>query len=143
MNNTHFPSRRSLLPPVAAPFAASAVLAQSKKRPVGIELYSVRGELMKDLPGPSAPSPRWAIRSSSSTRRTSNWTTEQAKEVRKLLDELGIKCLSTHNGAQAISADNLNKTIELNQIIGSKYIIVASAGEGQRAPTAGRPSPTR
>ena len=33
------------------PFAPSAAFAQSKRVPVGIELYSVRGELVKDLPG--------------------------------------------------------------------------------------------
>ncbi len=60
-----------------------------------------------------------------------NWTTEQAKDVAKLLDELNIKCLSTHNGPQAIAADNVAKTVELNQIIGSKYVIVASAGKVQ------------
>jgi sugar phosphate isomerase/epimerase len=58
-----------------------------------------------------------------------NWTTEQAKDVRKLLEELGLKCHSTHNGAQAVTGDTLNKTIELNQIIGSKYPIVSSAGK--------------
>ena len=58
-----------------------------------------------------------------------NWTTEAAKDNRKLLDDLGIKCLSTHNSAQAVSADNIAKTIEPNQIIGSKAIIVASAGK--------------
>ena len=35
--------------------------------------------------------------------------------MRKLLDDLGIKCLSTHNGFQAISAEDLPKAIELNQ----------------------------
>ena len=58
-----------------------------------------------------------------------NWTPTQAKDVRKLLDDLGIKCLSTHNSAQAIAADGMDKAIELNQIIGSKDIIVASAGK--------------
>ena len=58
-----------------------------------------------------------------------NWTTESAKEYRKLLDDLGIKCLSTHNSAQAVTGDGIAKAIELNQIIGSKALIVASAGK--------------
>ena len=45
----HELSRRTFLAMAGAmPFAAS-LLAQSKKVPVGIELYSVRGELTKDL----------------------------------------------------------------------------------------------
>jgi sugar phosphate isomerase/epimerase len=65
------------------------------------------------------------------------WTTDQAKDVRKLLDELGIKCLSTHNGSNALAADGIQKAIDLNQIIGSKTIVMASPGESQ-ARTTGR-----
>ncbi|MDH4282865.1 MAG: sugar phosphate isomerase/epimerase [Myxococcales bacterium] len=56
-----------------------------------------------------------------------NWTTEHAKEIRKVLDDLGIKCHSTHNNANYFDDGNLAKTIELNQIIGSTYPIMASA----------------
>ncbi|MFN8004584.1 MAG: hypothetical protein U0X75_26625 [Acidobacteriota bacterium] len=56
------------------------------------------------------------------------WTTDYAKEVRKLLDELKIKCLSTHNSANVFTPENLPKAIELNQIIGSKTLVMASAG---------------
>jgi sugar phosphate isomerase/epimerase len=59
------------------------------------------------------------------------WTTDQAKEVRKLLDDLNVKCHSTHNSANALSAAGLPKAIELNQIIGSKMIVMASAGRVQ------------
>jgi sugar phosphate isomerase/epimerase len=55
------------------------------------------------------------------------WTATQAKDVRKLLDDLGIRCLSTHNSGASITPEGLDKAIELNQIIGSKAIIQASA----------------
>jgi sugar phosphate isomerase/epimerase len=58
-----------------------------------------------------------------------NWTPEYAKEVRKLLDDLGIRCNSTHNGANAFTADGLPKAIELNQLLGAKSIVLASAGK--------------
>jgi sugar phosphate isomerase/epimerase len=128
MNNTL--SRRDFLAAAAAaPFAASAALAQSKKVPVGIELYSVRGDLVKDLPGTVRAVAKLGYQVVEFYSPYLNWTTEQAKDVRKLLDELGIKCHSTHNGAQAVTGDSLNKTIELNQIIGSRYPIVSSAGK--------------
>jgi sugar phosphate isomerase/epimerase len=123
-------SRRDFLAAAAAaPLAASAALAQSKTVPVGIELYSVRGELVKDLPGTVRAVAKLGYQVVEFYSPYLNWTTDQAKDVRKLLDELGIKCPSTHNSAQAVTGDNVNKTIELNQIIGSKYIIVASAGK--------------
>ena len=45
-------SRRAFLGMTAAlPFAAASLKAAAKNVPVGVELYSVRGELAKDLPG--------------------------------------------------------------------------------------------
>jgi sugar phosphate isomerase/epimerase len=121
-------TRREFLAAAAAvPFAASA-FAQTGKVPVGIELYSVRGELMKDLPGTVRAVAKMGYEVVEFYSPYYGWTTEQAKDVRKLLDDLGIKCLSTHNGANAVAPDGIAKAIELNKIIGSKYIIVASAG---------------
>lgn len=58
-----------------------------------------------------------------------SWTPEQAKDMRKLLDDLGVRCNSTHNGANVFtSADALAKAIELNRIIGAKYVVMASPG---------------
>jgi sugar phosphate isomerase/epimerase len=124
----HDLSRRTFLAMAGAmPFAAS--LMAQKKVPVGIELYSVRGELTKDLKGTVTAVAKMGYEVVEFYSPYLNWTTEAAKDNRKLLDDLGIKCLSTHNGAQAVSAENLPRTIELNQIIGSKAIIVASAGK--------------
>ncbi|HET7220135.1 MAG TPA: sugar phosphate isomerase/epimerase family protein [Vicinamibacterales bacterium] len=122
-------SRRSFLALAGAmPFAASALAAamQSKKVPVGIELYSVRGELMKDLPGTVTAVAKMGYQVVEFYSPYFSWTPEQAKETRKLLDDLGIKCLSTHNGVQSLDAENLQKAIDLNQTIGSKAIIIAS-----------------
>ena len=108
------------------PMAASAALsAWQKKIPVGLELYSVRGELVKDLNGTVAAVAKMGYEVVEFYSPYMNWTEEQAKGVRKLLDDLGIKCLSTHNGAQTLT-DNLQKAIDLNQTIGSKAIIIAS-----------------
>ena len=49
-------------------------------------------------------------------------------EVRKLLDDLGVKCPSTHNGTTVFTPEGLQKAIDLNQAIGSKAIIMASPG---------------
>lgn len=56
------------------------------------------------------------------------WTNDQAKDVRKLLDDLGITCLSTHNGPQSFEDAGIQRAIDLNQTIGSKFIVLASAG---------------
>src|SRR5947208_93370 len=55
-----------------------------------------------------------------------DWTPAMARDVRKLLDDLGIRCNSTHNNGPSFTPDGLQKAIELNQIIGSKIIVMAS-----------------
>jgi sugar phosphate isomerase/epimerase len=110
----------------AAPFAASA-LAQQKHVPVGLELYSVRGELVKDLPGTVTAVAKMGYELVEFYSPYFKWTTEEAKQYRRLLDDLGIHCPSTHNSPQFLSDANINRAIELNQIIGSHAIILASA----------------
>jgi sugar phosphate isomerase/epimerase len=125
-------SRRAFLAMAGAlPFAASAAsaFAQSRKIPIGLELYSVRDELMKDIPGTVTAVAKLGYEVVEFYSPYFSWTTDQAKEHRKLLDDLGIKCLSTHNSVAALSGDGLTKAIELNQILGSKYIVLASPGK--------------
>ena len=62
-----------------------------------------------------------------------NWSAAEARSMRDLMEDLGIECRSTHNGANYFDEENLDKTIELNQILGSKNLIMASAGRVQGA----------
>jgi sugar phosphate isomerase/epimerase len=120
-------SRRSFLALVAAaPFAAAA--PQGKHIPIGLELYSVRDDLQKDLMGTVRGVAKMGYEIVEFYAPYFEWTPAYAKEVRKLLDDLGIRCLSTHNGSQSFAKDNLPRAIELNQTIGSKFIVMASAG---------------
>ncbi len=125
-------SRRSFLSLTASASVAFALPAAPKKRlPIGIELYAVRDELQKDLMGTVRAVAKLGYEVVEFYSPYTQWTTDYAKEVRKLLDELKIKCLSTHNGANVFTPENLPKAIELNQIIGSKTLVMASAGRVQ------------
>jgi sugar phosphate isomerase/epimerase len=121
-------SRRSFLGVAAAAPMASAA-AQGKHIPVGLELYSVRDELKKDLMGTVRAVAKLGYEAVEFYAPYSRWTDAQAKEVRKLMDDLGIRCLSTHNDAQNFTAENLSRTMELNQMIGSKLIVMAHPGK--------------
>jgi sugar phosphate isomerase/epimerase len=110
---------------------ALALPAAPKRLPIGIELYAVRDELAKDLMGTVRAVAKLGYEVVEFYSPYTQWTPEYAKEVRKLLDELKIKCLSTHNGANVFTPENLPKAIELNQIIGSKTLVMASAGRVQ------------
>ena len=122
-------SRRSLIKLAAA--APLVVNAQSKRTPVGLELYSVRNELKSDLMGTVRGVAKMGYDGVEFFSPYYDWTVDYAKEVRKLLDDLGIRCFSTHNGANSFTADGLPRAIELNQAIGSKFIVMASPGRVQ------------
>lgn len=96
--------------------------------PVGLELYTVREALGKDLMGTVRAVAKMGYQVVEFYAPYYSWTPDTAKDVRKLLDDLGIRCLSTHNSATTFDADKLQKAIDLNQTIGSKYIVMASPG---------------
>lgn len=124
--SAHDISRRGFLAlAAAAPLATSAPLA--KELPIGLELYSVRDELKKDLPGTVRAVAKMGYQCVEFYSPYQQWTPQRAKEVRAELDELGIHCYSTHNGPNAFTGDGLKRAAELNHIIGSRYIVMASA----------------
>jgi len=129
MKQPHPVSRRTFLGLAAAlPYAIRASAAQ-RKVPVGIELYSVRDLLAKDLPGTVTAVAKLGYEVVEFYSPYFEWTPQHAKDVRKLMDDLGIRCLSTHNSPASIAPEGIQKAIELNQILGSRDIIVASAGK--------------
>jgi sugar phosphate isomerase/epimerase len=119
-------SRRSLLALTAASLLSGA---DTKKLPIGLELYSVREELKKDLPATVAGVAKMGYQCVEFYAPYFQWTTDYAKQVRNQMDDLGLKCYSTHNGPPSFSGSGLDKAIELNHILGSYYVIMASAGK--------------
>src|SRR5262245_30274981 len=108
-------SRRAFLGAAAtAPFVLAA--PQAKRVPVGLELYSVRNELKQDLMGTVRAVAKMGYQCVEFFSPYFQWTPQQAKEIRALLDELGVRCYSTHNDSKSFTAENLPHAIELNQI---------------------------
>jgi len=121
-------SRRSFLAITAtAPLWPS--LATAKENiPVGLELYSVRDELAKDLMGTVRGVAKMGYQCMEFYAPYYQWTLDYAKQVRTELDSLGVRCYSTHNSVEALKPEGINKAIELNQAIGSRYIVLAHPG---------------
>ncbi|HYO84397.1 MAG TPA: sugar phosphate isomerase/epimerase [Bryobacteraceae bacterium] len=117
-------SRRAFL----AATAAAPLAFGAKKVPVGLELYSVRDQLKQDLLGTVRKVGQMGYECVEFYSPYYDWTPDQAKEVRKLLDDLNVKCYSTHNSLNALQPEGIQKAIDLNGIIGSKYVVAASAG---------------
>jgi sugar phosphate isomerase/epimerase len=111
--------------------AVSSGPGARKKVPIGIELYAVRGELTKDLPGTLRRVAQIGYQCVEFYSPYLQWTFPYAKEVRTMIDDLGLRCYSTHNNANALLDEgSMTKAIELNQILGSRYIISASPPRG-------------
>jgi sugar phosphate isomerase/epimerase len=112
--------------------AASAGTAfGAKKVPIGLELYSVRDQMKLDLMGTVRKVAKMGYAGVEFYSPYMEWTPGYAKEVRMVLDDENIKCFSTHNGASSFEQANIDKAIELNRILGSRYIVMASAGRVQ------------
>lgn len=99
--------------------------AQSTRRgpgrgSVGLQLYSVRDDCKRDLPGTIAAVGKMDYEGV----EFAGYYDYTAKQLRKMLDDNGLKCCGTHTGMDTLLGDNLPKTIEFNKTLGNKHLIV-------------------
>ncbi len=99
-----------------------AATAAGRDIPIALQLYSVRGDCAKDFDATLA----WAAKTGFAGVEFAGYHTYngKAKELRKKLDDLGLKAAGTHIGTGSFRGDALQKTIEFHQIIGCKFLIV-------------------
>ena len=118
---------------VGASAAESSVAASGKRPPIGLELYSVRDELGRDLPNTLRTVAKMGYKDVEFFSPYFKWTPPYAKEVRAQLDDLGLRCYSTHNGFESFTpGEKMAHAIELNQILGVRYVVLASAPGGTK-----------
>jgi len=132
MPSTRKPTRRAFVAAAGSSLVLAGNLARgankANKIPVGLELYSVRHELEKDLTGTLNQVAEMGYDCVEFYSPYHEWSTDKAKTVRAQLDQLKLRCYSTHNGIGSFSGEGLSKAIELNKILGAKYIVLASPG---------------
>ncbi len=130
MNEQFALSRRSFLSLIAvAPLGVATTTPAADHIPIGLELYSVRGALRKDLSGTVRAVAKMGYDCVEFFSPYYRWTQDEAKQVRRELDDLGIRCYSTHNDLESFSPAGIGKAIDLNHILGARYIVLASAGD--------------
>ena len=118
-------TRRSFIAVSAAlPWALQAHAAPSST-PVGLELYSVRDSLKQDPEGTVRAVAQMGYECVEFYAPYFEWTEAQAKQMRKLMDDLGIRCYSTHNEENYFDAANISKARDLNKILGCRYMVMA------------------
>src|SRR5690349_13151458 len=105
--------------------------AQRKRQiPIGFQLYTVRGEFAKDVPGTLERLGQigyeavefWGYDGTPNVYQ--NYSAEQ---LRKYLDNSGLKCCGMHLELKALAKENRQRTIENNAALGNEYLNVVAA----------------
>lgn len=124
-------SRRAFLTHSIAAGAAISLTpallrAAEKNIPIGVQLYSVRDFCSKDFDAALAQIAKMGFTGVEfAGYHTYNG---KPKELRKKLDDLGLKGVSTHIGMANFQPNELQKTIDFHQAIGCKYLICPGDG---------------
>lgn len=111
---------------VAGSVPADAAEARRRRRrpagpiPVALELYSLRDDCAKDLPRMIAETAKIGYKGV----EFAGYHGRSAKELRKMLDDNNLVCCGTHTGLDTLLGDNFAKTVEFNQTLGNRYLIV-------------------
>lgn len=100
--------------------ATDAFGAKKKDIPIGLQLYSVRALMAKDLPGTIKKVAEMGYQGV----EFAGYFDYKAEDLRKILDDCGIVCCGTHTGLDTLLGDNLEKTIAFNKTLGNKFLIV-------------------
>ncbi len=97
--------------------------------PIALQLFSVRGEVDKELPatlkavadiGYVGCEP-WGYGG-----EAVEWKGHSAADLRTMLDDNALTCCGIHLQTGALLGDNLARTIELNQALGNRFLIIAA-----------------
>jgi len=105
--------------------AAGGLLVGTQKNiPIGVQLYSVREAAQKDLPKVLKAIGEMGYKGVEFAGYY-GWE-DNPKELRKLLDDSGLKCCGTHTALNTLQGDALKSTAELNSILGNPFLIAPS-----------------
>jgi len=114
------------------PRPLSLAAEQAKTIPIGFQLYTVRGEFSRNVPATLKALGEigyQAVEFWGYSGTPNVYQQYSASDLRKLLDDAGLKCCGMHMELKALAKDNLQRTIENNQALGSEYLNVAAAQE--------------
>ncbi len=100
---------------------AAAAATEGKKIPIGLQLYSVRHQAQKDLPGVLEAVAKMGYQGV----EFAGYYGYSAADLRKLLDANGLKCCGTHIRLNTLQGDALKETVEFNRTLGNPYLVVS------------------
>ncbi len=100
----------------------------ARRVPIGLQLYSVRGECEKDLPRTLHSVAEMGYEAV----EFAGYYGRPASELRSLLDANGLRCCGTHTGLDTLEGDAFARTVEFNRALGNAFLIVPWIPEERR-----------
>jgi sugar phosphate isomerase/epimerase len=96
--------------------------------PIALQLYSVREDCQEDFPGTLEAVAEMGYEGVD----FAGYYGYDAKEIRTMLDDLGLKVAGCHTALDTLMGDELKRTIAFNHTLGNKYLIVPGLPERYR-----------
>jgi sugar phosphate isomerase/epimerase len=96
--------------------------------PIGLQLYSVREDCARNLP----ETLRAVAEMGYEGVEFAGYYDYSAGDLRKMLDDLGLRCCGTHTGLPTLLGDAFEATAEFNKTLGNKYLVVPWMPEERR-----------
>ncbi len=96
--------------------------------PVGVQLYSVRSEMQKDVPKTLEAMAGIGFQGV----EFAGFFDYAAQDLKRLLDANGLQCCGSHTPITDLAEDKIDATLEFNKTLGNPYIIVPWIAEKDR-----------
>ena len=93
---------------------------------LGVQLYSLRNTMPSDVAGHLAGIKAIGYEGI----EFAGYYDLEAKALRQMLDDNGLECFGSHLQLNVLLGDRFEETVEVNQILGNKRLVVASMGGG-------------
>jgi sugar phosphate isomerase/epimerase len=101
---------------------------QHRAQPIGLQLYTVRDTMDKDLDGTLAKVAAIGYKDVELAGFSMDggkilYFNHSPQDLRAALDRHGLSAISTHVNYQSLAPENFSKVIEVSQLLGHKYIV--------------------
>ena len=90
--------------------------------PIAVQLYSVREDCKKDLPGTLEALAKMGYEGV----EFAGFYDRTPQELRKLLADNGLKVAGSHTSLKLLQGDEFKRTVEFNLELGNRYVVVPS-----------------
>lgn len=88
--------------------------------PIAVQLYSVREDCARDLPGTLAAIAKMGYEGV----EFAGYHNYSATELRHMLDDLGLQVAGAHVGLNTLLGDELERSVEFHRTLGNRFLIV-------------------